>query len=124
MYSLFIDTHDTDLVIALYKDKKIIDKEIRESLRNHSDYTMPIIDDIIKRNNLTINSINEILVITGPGSFTGVRIGVTIAKILAYTLDIPIKQMDSITMYGVSDINTEKKLFLAKIFPQENIILL
>lgn len=112
MYSLFIDTHDTDLVIALYKDKKIIDKEIRESLRNHSDYTMPIIDDIIKRNNLTINSINEILVITGPGSFTGVRIGVTISKMLAYTLDIPIKQMDSITMYGVSDINTEKKLVL------------
>lgn len=112
MYSLFIDTHDTDLVIALYKDKKIIDKEIRESLRNHSDYTMPIIEDIIKRNNLEINSINEILVINGPGSFTGVRIGVTIAKMLAYTLNVPIKQMDSISMYGISDINTEKKLVL------------
>ena len=47
MYSLFIDTHDLDLVIALYKDKQLKDKEIKESLRNHSDYTMPIIDEII-----------------------------------------------------------------------------
>ena len=98
MYSLFIDTHDLDLVIALYKDKKLKDKEIKESLRNHSDYTMPIID--------------EILVVNGPGSFTGVRIGVTIAKMLAYTLNIPIKSIDSITMYGISDNDKNKKLVL------------
>ena len=112
MYSLFIDTHDLDLVIALYKDKKLKDKEIKESLRNHSDYTMPIIDEIIKRNNIGIHDIKEILVVNGPGSFTGVRIGVTIAKMLAYTLNIPIKSIDSITMYGISDNDKNKKLVL------------
>ena len=112
MYSLFIDTHDLDLVIALYKDKKLKDKEIKESLRNHSDYTMPIIDEIIKRNNIGVHDIKEILVINGPGSFTGVRIGVTIAKMLAYTLNVPIKSIDSITMYGISDNDTNKKLVL------------
>ena len=112
MYSLFIDTHDLDLVIALYKDKQLKDKEIKESLRNHSDYTMPIIDEIIKRNNIGIHDIKEILVVNGPGSFTGVRIGVTIAKMLAYTLNIPIKSIDSITMYGVSDNDKNKKLVL------------
>lgn len=112
MYSLFIDTHDLDLVIALYKDKKLKDKEIKESLRNHSDYTMPIIDEIIKRNNIGIHDIKEILVVNGPGSFTGVRIGVTIAKMLAYTLNIPIKSIDSITMYGISDNDANKKLVL------------
>ena len=112
MYSLFIDTHDLDLVIALYKDKQLKDKEIKESLRNHSDYTMPIIDEIIKRNNIGIHDIKEILVVNGPGSFTGVRIGVTIAKMLAYTLNIPIKSMDSITMYGISDNDKNKKLVL------------
>lgn len=112
MYSLFIDTHDLDLVIALYKDKKLKDKEIKESLRNHSDYTMPIIDEIIERNNIGIHDIKEILVVNGPGSFTGVRIGVTIAKMLAYTLNIPIKSIDSITMYGISDNDKNKKLVL------------
>lgn len=112
MYSLFIDTHDLDLVIALYKDKKLKDKEIKESLRNHSDYTMPIIDEIIKRNNIGVHDIKEILVVNGPGSFTGVRIGVTIAKMLAYTLNVPIKSIDSITMYGISDNDTNKKLVL------------
>lgn len=112
MYSLFIDTHDLDLVIALYKDKKLKDKEIKESLRNHSDYTMPIIDEIIRRNNISVHDINEILVVNGPGSFTGVRIGVTIAKMLAYTLNVPIKSIDSITMYGISDNDPVKKLVL------------
>lgn len=112
MYSLFIDTHDLDLVIALYKDKKLKDKEIKESLRNHSDYTMPIIDEIIKRNNIGVHDIKEILVVNGPGSFTGVRIGVTIAKMLAYTLNVTIKSIDSITMYGISDNDTNKKLVL------------
>lgn len=112
MYSLFIDTHDLDLVIALYKDKKLKDKEIKESLRNHSDYTMPIIDEIIKRNNIGIHDIKEILVVNGPGSFTGVRIGVTIAKMLAYTLNVTIKSIDSITMYGISDNDKNKKLVL------------
>ena len=112
MYSLFIDTHDLDLVIALYKDKQLKDKEIKESLRNHSDYTMPIIDEIIKRNNIGIHDIKEILVVNGPGSFTGVRIGVTIAKMLAYTLNITIKSIDSITMYGISDNDKNKKLVL------------
>lgn len=112
MYSLFIDTHDLDLVIALYKDKKLKDKEIKESLRNHSDYTMPIIDEIIKRNNIGVHDIKEILVVNGPGSFTGVRIGVTIAKMLAYTLNVTIKSIDSITMYGISDNDPDKKLVL------------
>ena len=112
MYSLFIDTHDLDLVIALYKDKKLKDKEIKESLRNHSDYTMPIIDEILKRNNIGVHDIKEILVVNGPGSFTGVRIGVTIAKMLAYTLNVPIKSIDSITMHGISDNDPDKKLVL------------
>lgn len=112
MYSLFIDTHDADLLVALYKDNVIIDKLEKTSIRNHSDFAMPLIDELMKNNLLEINAIGEILVINGPGSFTGVRIGVTIAKMLAYTLNIPIKVLDSITMYGISDPNKAKKLVL------------
>ena len=107
MYSLFIDTHDLDLVIALYKDKKLKDKEIKESLRNHSDYTMPIIDEIIERNNIGIHDIKEILVVNGPGSFTGIRIAMSLIKgIFALEKDVEIfsvSELDAI-FYPAKDL--------------------
>ena len=112
MYSLFIDTHDMDLIIGLYKEDKMLDYKIKESIRNHSDYTMELIKNILESNNLTVKDLKEILVINGPGSFTGVRIGVTIAKMLGYTLNIPVKTMDSITMYAISDNYNDKKIVL------------
>lgn len=96
MISLFIDTHDKNIIEALYKDGKILDKNIRLSERNHSDYTMPMLKDLLENNNLSVHDLDEILVCNGPGSFTGVRIGVTIAKTLAYTLNIPIKTITSL----------------------------
>lgn len=112
MYSLFIDTHDMDIVIALYKDGKVIDTNIKKSERQHSDYTMPMIKEIIERNNITVHDLNEILVINGPGSFTGVRLGVTIAKTLAYTLNIPIKSISTMEMYAVSSFEENKLVIL------------
>ena len=112
MYSLFIDTHDMDITIALYKDGKVIDTNIKKSERQHSDYTMPMIKDIIERNNLDVHDMGEILVVNGPGSFTGVRLGVTIAKTLAYTLNIPIKTISTMEMYAVSSKNSDELVIL------------
>lgn len=110
MFSLFIDTHDKDLIIALYKDGKVICEKKKESMRNHSDYTMPLIEEILIENNITVKELNEVLVVNGPGSFTGVRIGVTIAKTLAYTLNIPIKTITSLEMYAVSENKKDIKI--------------
>lgn len=112
MYSLFIDTHDSLLVVALYKDKTLIEDVVKESIRNHADFLMVLISELLKRHNVLVSELNEILVINGPGSFTGVRIGVTVAKMLAYTLNINIKMMDSLTMYAISDENMDKKAVL------------
>ena len=112
MYSLFIDTHDMDITIALYKDGKVIDTNIKKSERQHSDYTMPMIKEIIERNNLDVHDMGEILVVNGPGSFTGVRLGVTIAKTLAYTLNIPIKTISTMEMYAVSSPDADKLVIL------------
>ena len=113
MYSLFIDTHDKELLIALYKDDKILDKE-NNNTSNHASKCMPIIDDILKRNNLDVHKLNEIIVVIGPGSFTGVRIGATIGKMLAYTLNIPIKTITSLDMYAISNDSSDNKLVLIK----------
>ncbi len=110
MYSLFIDTHDKDIVITLFKDGKVLSSNIKTSERHHSDYTMPMIDNILKDNKLTVHDLNELLVVNGPGSFTGVRLGVTIAKTLAYTLSIPIKTITSLETLAISNKSKEDKL--------------
>lgn len=107
MYTLFISTFDELITIGLLKNGKLIEKKEKISNRNHSVYTVPMIEEILKNNNINTNYLNEIIVINGPGSFTGVRIGVTIAKTLAYTLDIPIKALTSLEAYAVS---TESKI--------------
>ena len=110
MISLFIDTHDKDINIVLYKDGEILDKNIKESERHHSDFIMPMIKEILDRNNITVHDINEIYVVNGPGSFTGVRLGVTIAKTLAYTLNVPVKTLTSLEMFAVSNESSQDKI--------------
>ena len=113
MYSLLIDTHDKNLLIALYKDDKVLDKEINDT-SNHASKCMPIINDILVRNNIDVHALNEIIVVIGPGSFTGVRIGATIGKMLAYNLNIPIKTITSLDMYAISNTHDTNKLVLIR----------
>ncbi len=103
MYSLFIDSHDINVAIVLFKNGIVLDKIIESSNNKHSTLVMPCIKKIIDRNNLKINLINEIIVVNGPGSFTGERIAVTIAKTMAYCLNVPIKVIDALTVLALCD---------------------
>jgi tRNA threonylcarbamoyladenosine biosynthesis protein TsaB len=116
MYSVLIDTHDKDVLFVLYKDGKVLDKINKESNMRHSEIAMPSLIDLIERNGLKNADIGEIFTVIGPGSFTGVRIGVTIAKTLAYLLKKPIRSVSSIDLkyfsnglkkgfYGVAEKN-------------------
>lgn len=102
MITLFIDTSSTDVSIALVKDDKILSK-ITENIPNqHSIYTTSYIDKVLKETNIEPNQIDKIMVVNGPGSFTGVRIGVTIAKTLAYILNIDIICLSSLKIKAIS----------------------
>lgn len=110
MYTLFISTFDKIITIGLLKDGNVIDMSVKESTQNHSVYTMPMIESILNNNKIDVKKLSEIIVVNGPGSFTGVRIGVTIAKTLAYTLNIPIKTITSLLAYAVSLDSNDKKV--------------
>lgn len=110
MNTLFIDTHDKIISISLLKNNNEIDLLQKESNQHHSEYVMPMISNILIKNNLNIHDITEIIVVNGPGSFTGVRIGVTIAKMLAYTLNIPIKTISSLELYAISNKSINNKI--------------
>ncbi|MFA6777915.1 MAG: tRNA (adenosine(37)-N6)-threonylcarbamoyltransferase complex dimerization subunit type 1 TsaB [Bacilli bacterium] len=108
---LFISTYNEKVIIGiLEKDKLILKKEVISN-RSHSLTLVPTIDAIIKEVNITLKDLQEIIVINGPGSFTGVRLGVTVAKTLAYTLKINIKSITSIEAISLSD-NSPKKIVI------------
>ncbi len=103
MFTLLIDTHGSDVLLVLYKDNNVVKYESIPSEQNHSTNTLPNIDKMFSEIQLSIRSLNEIIVVNGPGSFTGVRIGVTIAKTLAYALNIPIKVLNTLLLYAISN---------------------
>ena len=102
MITLFIDTSTESLTIALFKDDVLLSTSTVSS-SEHSKYAMPILEQIFKENNIKPNMVNKIMVINGPGSFTGIRIGVTIAKIYAWALNINIVPISSLKAYAISN---------------------
>lgn len=99
MISLFLDTSSKKLVVGLVKNDEVISLVEKETLNDHSKYLVPIIDEELTKNNLNIKDINKIYVISGPGSFTGTRIAVTVAKTLSYALNIPVKSVSALKQY-------------------------
>lgn len=105
---LFIDTHTELITIALKTNDNLFIKT-KESEYSHSIYTMPMIEKLFKENNLNVKDLDEIIVVNGPGSFTGIRIGLSIAKTIAYALNLKIHTISSLKAYLISsDINEEK----------------
>ena len=98
MTSLFFDTSSSTLVLSIVKDNELIDTLTLESAREHSIYAVEKLKEIIEKNNLTPNDIDKIFVVNGPGSFTGIRIAITIAKTYAYTLNKEITPVSSLKM--------------------------
>ncbi|MGN1371694.1 MAG: tRNA (adenosine(37)-N6)-threonylcarbamoyltransferase complex dimerization subunit type 1 TsaB [Candidatus Coprovivens sp.] len=102
LYTLFIDTHDKNVLIILFKDGKIFNMENILTTNKHSEVTMPTIDKVLSKSNVDIKEISSIIVVNGPGSFTGERIAVTIAKTFAYCLNIPIRVIDALSILALN----------------------
>jgi tRNA threonylcarbamoyladenosine biosynthesis protein TsaB len=86
MTFLAIDTSTDFLSIAVMKNSKIVSRYHKKSAMRHSSMLVPAIDRLLKKTRLKIGDIDCFAVSVGPGSFTGLRIGVATVKGLAYTL--------------------------------------
>lgn len=91
MKSLFLDTSSSRVIIACVEDKNIIFNINLKNDNNLSNRLIVLIDECLKEHKLCVNDINKIYVVNGPGSFTGIRCGVTVAKTMAYLLNIEIE---------------------------------
>ena len=91
MLILGIDTSTKICTCSIFDSENGVIAETSLSVKkNHSNIVMPIIDNLFKISDLNINDIDKIAVAIGPGSFTGVRIALGIAKGLAMALNKPL----------------------------------
>ncbi|MBR2678002.1 MAG: tRNA (adenosine(37)-N6)-threonylcarbamoyltransferase complex dimerization subunit type 1 TsaB [Bacilli bacterium] len=102
MRCLYIDTSSSFLYSALVEDDKVLSELKEEYGQNLSEVALPRIVSMFEKNNLRPIDIDKIIVVNGPGSFTGIRIGLTIAKVYAWSLDIPITTVLSLEAMAVS----------------------
>lgn len=80
--------------------KLLFEKESLEGL-NHSELLTVFIEELFKENNLEMKSIDAVAVAKGPGSYTGLRIGVSVAKGLCYALDKPLISISTLDAMGI-----------------------
>ena len=102
MIDLFIDTSSSDVSIALLLDGKIISSKVGSFVNQHSIYTTSFLEDVLNEAGLKPGDVDRIMVVNGPGSFTGIRIGVTIAKVYAYLLKKDVICISSLKMRAIS----------------------
>lgn len=96
MKILCIDTSSKLCGVGIFENEKLIDKiELNNGL-THSETLMPILKQILEKNSLVLKDFDLIAIDIGPGSFTGIRIGVATAKAFSDSLTIPCVGIDSL----------------------------
>lgn len=103
MKTLFIDSSKEKLTVAIANSNKLILVSNVNSYYKHSNFLMKEIINVLNRSNLTIDDIDNIVVLNGPGSFTGVRVGVTVAKTLAWALNKKIYTLTTLEALSLQD---------------------
>jgi tRNA threonylcarbamoyl adenosine modification protein YeaZ len=107
MISMFLDTSTSHLILGIYKNKKQIfykDEEVHNDL---SSRVLPLVQNSFNELGISINDLEEIYVVNGPGSFTGIRVGVTIAKTIAWALKIKIYSISELELFATTKVDTD-----------------
>lgn len=133
MKYLYIDTSSSYLNTALVEDNNLLASINEEFGQSLSEVVVPKIVSMFQENNIEPKDIDKIIVVNGPGSFTGIRIGITIAKVYAWSLNIPITTIDSLGAMALSSndkkvhipmINARRGYVYGAIYDEDNRILL
>lgn len=96
MKYLFVNSATTNLEVAILIEGKITYLYDEDAGQNTSSKLMPIVEEAFKKSGITPKDIDKIFVVNGPGSFTGIRVGLTVCKTMAWALKIPIVTISSL----------------------------
>lgn len=129
MKILSMTTATNHLSIAISDDAQLIAEKNEEDQRNHSEHLDPMISEILKENNLTLNDIDRFAVAQGPGSYTGLRIGITTAKMFSSILNKELVGVSTLAALAesvnedcviVAELDARNKNFFAGVYQKEN----
>ncbi len=102
MKILAIDTSNDVLGVALLSEDKIIGEYITNLKRNQSVRVMPAIERLLADCGTKPSELDKIVVAEGPGSYTGIRTGVTVAKTMAWSLGVPLSGVSSLAVLAMA----------------------
>ena len=95
---LCIETSLEYCSVSLIQDGRVIDSENINIKKSHSEFILLLIKTLLKRVKISLNQLSAIAVNKGPGSYTGLRIGVSTAKGLCFSLDLPLISVNSLDL--------------------------
>lgn len=99
MKILSVDTSNKMASVSVFSDKTLLSEKFSDDQKTHSEKLLPIMDETLKEVNLTISDIDLFVVSVGPGSFTGIRIGVSTVKGIAQALNkkvVPVTSLEGL----------------------------
>ena len=98
MLRLFLNTSNKYLYLCLMEDDNIVNEVLMEGNNNHSEKLIDVLEEFLNNNQITVDDLDELYVGRGPGSYTGVRIACTVAKVLAYAKGIKLFSFSSLDL--------------------------
>ena len=107
MKSLFINTSTRNTVVSIVDDDEIKYLYKNDEFKDLSVELMPIIDEAFQNAKIKPNDIDTIFVTVGPGSFTGIRIGLAVVKTMAWSLKIKVIPISSLELMASTQTNKE-----------------
>ena len=96
MYTILLDSSNTKLSVGVSKNNELIDYISYEAWQQQSEFMVKELDTLLTKHNISRNDISDVMVAVGPGSYTGVRIALTIAKTMSVALNVKIYPVSSL----------------------------
>jgi tRNA threonylcarbamoyladenosine biosynthesis protein TsaB len=102
MNILAVDTSTLVLSVAVLNEQKVLGEKSTNLKKNHSVRLMPAIDELLTDLDMSLSDLDMLAVTAGPGSYTGVRIGVTTIKTLAWSLQKPFLAVSTLAVMAMN----------------------
>ena len=122
-YQLAINTSQSNAQIAIFQDNVFIGEKLWTKANSHSEVITLNFKQLLKEQNIDLSQINKIYCVNGPGSFTGIRVGVTFCKALAYSLSCPMVAINTLDLLALNCDQIDARI-IACINAQKNSIFL
>ena len=120
MYILAVDSSSEILSVCINKDNMCLGEYTIKNLKTHSPKILPMIDELLKNCDLTINDIDLFACSIGPGSFTGLRIGLSVLKSMAQALNKPIIGVETLLSLANNVTENNQEYLICPILDAKN----